>query len=104
MKEKKNLQKTFKTVEEGHFFVLADYWEDADPMQRAAAYKVVLVESKTATIEGESQWWKDNLVSVILFSIAGVLLILVIVLLFIKPSDEKLEDLDKKVDKKRKEK
>ena len=94
--------KTFKTVEEGHFFVLADYWEDADPTQRATAYKVVLVESKTATIEGESQWWKDNLVSVILFSIAGVLLILVIVLLFIKPSDEKLEDLDKKVNKKEK--
>lgn len=94
--------KSFKTVEEGYFLVVADYWEEANPTYRASAYKVVLVESKNATIEGESQWWKNNLLSVILFSIAGVLLILVIILLFVKPSDEKLEDLDKKASKKQK--
>ena len=92
--------KSFKTVEEGYFLVLADYSETINPAQRAAAYKVVLVQSKKATIKGESQWWKDNLVSVILFAISGVLLIIVIVLLFVKPSEETLEDLDKKAEEK----
>jgi hypothetical protein len=87
--------KSFKTVEEGYFLVLADYYEQLNPAQRATAYKVVLVQSKKATITGESQWWKDNLVSVILFAISGLLLIVVIVLLFVKPSEETLEDVDK---------
>ena len=92
--------KPFKTVEEGHFLVLVDYSETINPAQRAAAYKVVLVQSKKATITGESQWWKDNLVSVILFAISGVLLIIVIILLFVKPSEETLEDLDEKAEEK----
>lgn len=92
--------KSFKTVEEGTYMVIADYWERDLPMQRAAAYKVVNVASEADVIKGETQWLKGNVVSVVLFSIAGVMLVIIIILLFIKPSDETLEDLDKKPVKK----
>ncbi len=86
---------SFKTVEEGAFIILADYWElELASSQRAAAYKIVVVESKADVIKGESDWLKNNIVSVILFSIAGVMAILIVILLLIKPSDETLEDVD----------
>ena len=52
------------------------------------------MQSKADVIEGENNWLKNNVVSVVLFSIAGVMLILIIILLLIKPSDETLEDVD----------
>ena len=86
---------SFKTVEEGSYLILADYWEAELPAsQRAAAYKIVVVDSKADVIKGESDWLKNNVVSVILFSIAGVMAILIVILLLIKPSDETLEDVD----------
>ena len=63
--------------------------------RRAAGYKVLDVSSKATTITGDTEWLKNNVVSVILFAIAGVMLILIIILLLIKPSDETLEDVDK---------
>ena len=90
---------SFKTIEEGDFLIVADYWEKEIPSQRAMAYKLITVESESAVIKGETDWLKNNVASVILFSIAGVMLILIIILLLIKPSDETLEDVDKKVAK-----
>ena len=94
--------KSFATVEEGQYLILADFWEGDIPAQRATAYTVVTVESKEAVIKGESNWLKNNVASVILFSIAGVMLILIIILLLVKPSDETLEDVDAKAEKKEK--
>ncbi len=91
--------RTFKTVEEGEYLIFADYWESELPMQRAAGYKLISVESAADKIKGESQWLKNNLVSIILFAIAGVMLILIIVLLFVKPNNETLEDVDAKAAK-----
>lgn len=95
---------SFKTVEKGSYLILADYWEEELPAQRATAYKLITVESETDKIEGASDWLKNNVVSVVLFSIAGVMLILIIVLLLIKPSDETLEDVDAKAEKTKKKK
>lgn len=86
--------KSFETVVESDFIIFADYWEEDLPAQRAVAYKVVSVESEKDQIKGETQWLKNNVVSVVLFSIAAVLLILIIILLLVKPSDETLEDID----------
>jgi hypothetical protein len=72
-------------------------------MQRASAYKVVIVETEEDVAEGESKvlaWMRNNKVSVILFGVAAVMLILIIVLLLVKPSEETLEDVDKEVEKK----
>ncbi len=87
---------SFKTVEEGEYFILADYYEGAAPTYRAVAYKVVVVESTTAILEGETDWLKNNQTSVILFAIAGVLLIAILILLLVKPSNESLEDIEEK--------
>lgn len=93
--------KSFKAVEEGKYVIMADYWEKELPSQRVSAYKVVVVESKVDTIEGEGDsWLKNNVVSVVLFSVAGLMLILIVILLLIKPSDETMEDVDKKAEKK----
>ena len=95
--------KSFKTVEEGEYLILADFWEKELPMQRASAYKVVVVETEEDVAEGESKvlaWMRNNKVSVILFGVAAVMLILIIVLLLVKPSEETLEDVDKEVEKK----
>ena len=97
----KSSNASFKTMEEGEYLIVADYWEEELPMQRAMAYKLVIVESEADVIKGETQWLKNNVVSVVLFSIAGVMLVLIIVLLLIKPSDETLEDVDAKVEEKK---
>ena len=91
---------SFKTAEEGTYLILADYYEEEIYTQRATAYQLVVVESKADVIEGESDWLANNKVSVILFAIAGVMLILIIILLLVKPSDETLEEIDEKATKK----
>ncbi len=97
--------KSFRTVEEGRYFIFADFYEDYLPTQRAAAYKMIVVESKADIIDGESQfgaWVKNNVVSVVLFGIAGLMLIAIVILLLIHPSDETLEDVDAAVVEKKK--
>lgn len=95
--------KSFKTVKQGQYLLLADYWEESMAnTRRAAGYTVLDVSSKATTITGDTEWLKNNVVSVILFAIAGVMLILIIILLLIKPSDETLEDLDKAAKKAKK--
>ena len=81
----------------GTYVVLA-YFVDPDvAAYDAGAYMVVSVNAKIDSIKGETEWLKNNIASVILFGIAGVMLILIIILLVIKPSDETLEDYDEPV-------
>jgi hypothetical protein len=95
----------FTAAETGNFVIMADYWETEIPTQRVAAYKVITVEEKSDGTDGETQSWvEQNIVSVILFGVACVLLIIVVILLFVKPSDETLEDVDQKAAKAKKNK
>ncbi len=97
--------KSFSTVEEGNYLILADFWEKELPMQRAVGYKLVVVESEADVIEGDSKfsaWVENNKASVILFGVAALMLIAIVILLFVKPSDETLEDVEKKAAKKKK--
>ena len=102
--------KSFKAVEEGIYIIFADYSDtDLSYVDRAAAYKLIEVDAEADSIKGETEWLKNNIVSVILFAVAGLMLVLIIILLLIKPSDETLEDvdvkaLDKKAEKKKNEK
>ncbi len=99
--------RSFTTAEEGEFLILMDVSEKDNPTQRAVGYKLVIVDSKKDVTTGDSQfvaWVKNNLVSVILFGVAGLLLIAIIVLLFVKPSDETLEDVEAKAEKKKEKK
>ncbi len=96
--------KSFLTAEAGDYIILADFWDkELGDVNRAAGYKLIVVDSKADVIEGDSQireWIQNNMVSVILFGIAGLMLIAIIVLLLIKPSDETLEDVEAKAAKK----
>jgi len=88
--------RSFTTVETGTYLLLADFWENEKPTQRVAAYRVLEVSDKVDEILGANNWLENNVVSVILFAIAGVMLILIIILLLIKPSDEQLEEVTAK--------
>ena len=90
----------FTAAEEGLYLIMADYWDaELAVVDRVPAYQLIEVAEEEDTIKGVSEWLENNLVSVILFSIAGVLAIAIVVLLLVKPSDETLEDVDKKVKK-----
>ena len=89
---------SFYTAEEGTYLIVADYEEKETPAVRIMGYKVISVESKADVIKGQTDWLKNNITSVILFSIAAVMLVLIVILLLIKPSDETLEDVDEQVD------
>lgn len=93
--------RSFTAAEEGTYFVLAVYEDKDVSTLKAAAYKVVTVSAANDKLPGESDWLKNNVVSVVLFSIAAVMLVLIIILLLIKPSDETLEDVDVAVKEKK---
>ena len=93
---------TFKAEEEGTYLILAVYTDSQIGSSKVCGYKVVTVASKDDVIPGETEWLKNNIVSVILFGIAGLMLIAIIVIGFIKPSDETLEDVDVAVKKDKK--
>ncbi len=91
----------FTAYEEGLYLIVADYWDaELSLIDRVPAYQLIEVEEKEDTIPGISEWLENNMVSIILFGVAGVLAIAIVVLLFVKPSDETLEDVDKKAAKK----
>ena len=99
---------SFTAADEGLYVILAEYWESELPLQRVAAYKVIVAETEADVLQGGNSIWdklenfiETNTVSFVLFVIAGVMLILIIILLFIKPSDETLEDVDKKAAEKK---
>lgn len=85
--------RSFTTVETGTYLLVADFYESNKPTERVAAYKVLEISDKVDEILGRNEWLKNNVVSVILFAVAGVMLILIVVLLLVKPSDETLEDV-----------
>lgn len=97
---------SFVPQEQGYYMILGVFTDGDTPAYKAAAYRIIVVEDEKDVIDGEKDntWWKNNAVSVVLFGIAGVLLIIIVILLVIKPSDETLEDVDKKVKKDKKSK
>lgn len=58
------------------------------------AFQVIEVRNPIDTIPGQSQWLEDNVLSVVLFAISGVLAIVVVVLFLVKPSEKKVEEVD----------
>ena len=101
--EWKPASRSFKTAESGTYLILADYWDtEMEYVDHIPAYRLVEVNSPKDVIKGETEWLKNNIVSVVLFSVAALMLILIIILLLVKPSDETLEDVDEKIIAKRK--
>lgn len=81
--------------QEAGFYVLKLLVEDGKNLgESEVAYQVIEVRNPIDTIPGQSQWLEENVVSVVLFAIAGVLAIVVVVLFLVKPSDKKVEEVD----------
>ena len=77
------------------YYILKVVVEDGNyPGETAEKYMVIDVRNPIDTIPGQSQWLQENVVSVVLFAISGVLAIVVIVLFLVKPSDKKVEEVD----------
>ncbi|MDE6273833.1 MAG: hypothetical protein K2L87_02145 [Clostridiales bacterium] len=86
--------RTFRPQKTGYYFVKievtdVDYFSDVQ-----TAYQVVEVSNNIDEIKGETYWLENNITAVVLFAISGVLLIALVVLIFVKPSDKKVEEVD----------
>jgi hypothetical protein len=95
-------EQTFKPQKAGAYLMLGVFTDSELVGERVAAYKAVSVSAKRDAIKGDTEWLKNNVASVVLFSIAGVMLVAIIILLVVKPSDEMLEEVDEDVKKSKK--
>ncbi|MDE7296161.1 MAG: hypothetical protein K2N84_02730, partial [Clostridia bacterium] len=68
------------------------------------AYQAIRIGNPYDYTPAANDWLQNNIVSVVLFSISGVLLIAIVILFIVKPSEKKVEeiDLDKLKGKKKK--
>ncbi len=86
---------TFRPQEAGFYFVKAEVIDAVNP-QTTVAYQVIEVRNKIDVVQGETYWLENNVASVVLFSISGVLLIAIVVLWLVKPSEKTVEEVDLK--------
>ena len=81
--------------QEAGYYVLKLRVDDGVLLGKTAeAFQVIEVRNPIDTIPGQSQWLEDNVLSVVLFAISGVLAIVVVVLFLVKPSEKKVEEVD----------
>lgn len=85
---------SFRPQEQGTYVIFAVFNDSELFGDYAAAYTAVSVDADRDVIPGETEWLRNNIASIVLFSVAGVMLIIIIILLLVKPSDESLEDVD----------
>lgn len=67
---------------------------DCMPGNSVTAYQIIDVKNPIDPRPNPTYWLESNITSVVLFSISAVLLIIIVVLFVVKPSDKKLEDVD----------
>ncbi|MBQ5926405.1 MAG: hypothetical protein IIX01_00600, partial [Clostridia bacterium] len=83
----KESERTFVPTKAGVYVAFAVYTHPEGKFgDTVGAYKIISVNATEDIIPGETQWLKNNIASIILFAIAGVMLIIIIILLLIKPS------------------
>ncbi len=94
---------TPRSVED--FYVVRLALTDNNSAQTEYKYTAVAASVETTSLKGESDWVENNLVSIILLTVAGVCLIALVVLVLVKPKDkgdidtvysEEVEKQDKK--------
>ena len=85
---------SFRPQERGIYIVKVVVIDSYLPNTTQEAYQVIEVRNPIDTIPGQSRWLQDNLLAVILFSISGLLLIAIVVLFVVNPSDAKVEEVD----------
>lgn len=85
---------SFVPQEAGFYVLRLNVEDNVLPGKTAEAFQVIEVRNPIDTIPGQSQWLEDNVVSVVLFAISGVLAVIVVVLFLVKPAEKKVEEVD----------
>ncbi len=85
---------SFVPQETGYYYVKVTVTDARLINTSTTAYQVIDIRNPTDYIPGSSDWIQSNLTAVVLFSISGVLLIAIVVLFVVNPSDKKVEEVD----------
>ncbi len=87
--------KTFRPQEAGYYIVKADVSDVVFPTRETTAYQAVDVRNNVDKMESQTAWLENNITSVVLFSVAGALLIAIVAMWLVKPS-KKVEEVEAK--------
>lgn len=85
---------SFVPQEQTYYVVKLTVTEAQVPGHEATAYQVIDVRNPIEHIQDQTYWIENNIVSVILFSIAAVLLIILVVIAVVRPSEKQIEEVD----------
>ncbi|MBR7186708.1 MAG: hypothetical protein IKD43_04415 [Clostridia bacterium] len=86
--------RSFNPPQRGYYIVQVDVTDSVLINKTVTAYQVIYIRNPTDTITGVSKWLQNNTTSVVLFSVAAVLLVAFLVVWFVKPNESKVEDVD----------
>ena len=68
--------------------------ENRLPGVKKTAYQVIEVQNPLDPIPNTTQWLESNVTSVVLFSVSAVLLIIIVILFVVKPSEKNIDEVD----------
>ena len=74
------------------------------PGKTATEYQIIQVQNSLDPIPNTTEWLESNITSVVLFSVSAVLLVIIVILFVVKPSDKNIEEVDVKTLRGKKEK
>ncbi len=92
----RNSSLSFNPQVSGYYIVKLTVTDPNRSNEVNTAYQVVEVQNPFDYTPGQSEWLQNNVVSIVLFAISAVLLVIVIALFLVKPSDKKVEEVDLK--------
>lgn len=85
---------SFVPQEEGYYFVKLELKDPLKGNAVSVAYQVIEVQTPFEQTAGTIDWFRNNVTSVVLFSISAVLAIVIVILFIVKPSEKNVEDVD----------
>ncbi len=89
---------SFVPQRSGYYVLKMTYYDLSKPVggtpEAQNYYEVVEVRNPYDYIPAKSDWLENNVTSVVLFSISGVLAIAIVVLFVVKPADKTVEEVD----------
>lgn len=86
--------KRFTPVEAGYYIVELTVNDAIIPNYSVSGYQVIDARNPIDTLPDATYWLENNVTSVVLFSISGVLFIVVVILFVARPSDKKIDEVD----------
>ncbi len=88
---------SFVPQDENSFYMVRLVVTNIKPnSDKLTSYMAIPVSAKAYTYKGDTEWLKNNVASIVLFSISGVCLIGIAVLFLVKPKEEKA-DIDEQL-------